>query len=57
MTTTATSIHCEACGGPGAKVVVPPSGGTAEMCGPCERYEIRQAEIDARWEELADMLD
>lgn len=42
-----TAIDCEACGGPGAKVVTPPCGGTAEMCATCLRYEIRQAAIDA----------
>lgn len=41
------NIDCEACGKPGAKLVTPPCGGTAEMCKPCLRYEIRQAAIDA----------
>ena len=41
---------CEACGGHGATVVVPPCGGTAEMCGPCLRDETRQAAIDTYWE-------
>ncbi|WP_229401898.1 hypothetical protein [Micromonospora okii] len=53
----ATTIYCETCGKTGATEVVPPSGGTAEMCGPCIRYDRRQAAIDARWAELADLTD
>lgn len=52
-----TDIQCEACGGPGAKLVTPPCGGEAEMCAPCLRDEYRQAAIDARWAELADRID
>jgi hypothetical protein len=52
-----TNIDCEVCGGPGATEVTPPSGGTAEMCGPCIRYDRRQAEIDALAHLLDDMED
>jgi len=52
-----TDIQCEVCGGPGAAVVTPACGGTAEMCGDCHRDDIRQARIDAAWAELADRID
>lgn len=44
---TITTIHCEICGGAGAREVPAVSGGTMEACRPCERYEWRQAALDA----------
>lgn len=46
------NIDCECCGGPNARTVPAPSGGTMEACAGCERDEIEQAEIDARWEQM-----
>lgn len=46
-TATAQSLHCEICGDAGARTVPAVSGGEMDACKPCERYEWRQAEIDA----------
>ncbi|WDZ87173.1 hypothetical protein [Micromonospora cathayae] len=51
--TTITGVDCEACGKPGAHLITYPCGATAELCLPCRAHEIRQAEIDAQWETLA----
>ncbi|WP_327029695.1 hypothetical protein OG989_04015 [Micromonospora sp. NBC_01740] len=38
---------CEVCGEQGAIVRPHPNGGKYEVCLPCHRYEVTQAEIDA----------
>ncbi|GLY21712.1 hypothetical protein [Micromonospora sp. NBRC 101691] len=47
MQTTTYTTDCECCGQAGAREVAAPSGGTMEACRRCERYEWRQAAIDA----------
>ncbi|MGW1059371.1 hypothetical protein [Micromonospora rubida] len=51
------NIDCEICGEAGAKTVPAPSGGEMDACTPCEQYERRQAAIDARAAQLADLTD
>ncbi|NBE80292.1 hypothetical protein [Micromonospora rubida] len=51
------NIDCEGCGKPNAKLVTVADGGTAELCAPCVRYDRRQAAIDARAADLADLTD
>ncbi|WP_157562647.1 hypothetical protein [Micromonospora chokoriensis] len=48
------NIGCEICGADNARTVPAPSGGTMDACRPCEADERRQAEIDARWNDMLD---
>lgn len=46
VTELATRTLCQACGERTAKLYTYTDGATAELCKPCRKYEVRQAEID-----------
>lgn len=53
----AESIYCEVDGTPGARYedpYYPGEGYTTDMCATCIRLQRRQAEIDARWNDMLD---